>query len=305
MRKNKELRVMLKGGLGNQLFGYFAVLYLSNVTGRKPVILCDEIDIARTNYHHSISSFNLDARVEKSWSRISSFNLRVVRKTKKSCPYVSNILRKVTGVVLEEKSNLPEIGLELQASASRRIITLDGYFQDLSYFSLLDNDLKELDIKECSDWFRVMEDKIREADPIVIHVRLGDYLGNLAAIGVLSGEYYLHALQRIPNFRQRQIWIFSDDISKTRKLLSYIDIPNCVFVCPPIDCDPAESLKIMSYSNDLIISNSTFSIWAAMIGRRKAIVVAPDVFYRGSSYTPNNIPENWELERSQWLNEAI
>lgn len=305
MTRKRELRVNLKGGLGNQLFGYFAALHLSELTSRKLILLRDEVDLARTNYKYDISSFELNQRVELRKSLISNIKIRLVRKVTQRAPAFSMMLESITRIVRDDKYDKALIERKLQKESKRRTITLEGYFQDISYFFELDLNLRELHLREKSKWFSLMEKKIQEMNPVVIHVRLGDYLENLEAVGVLGGEYYLSSLERIPNYSEREIWVFSDDIEKARKLLQKVDFPECLFVSPPDANDPAESLILMSLAKDLILSNSTFSVWAGLLGKIKSSVFIPEVFFKGNGYTPKHLPKFWILEQPRWLAEKL
>lgn len=101
--------------------------------------------------------------------------------------------------------------------------------------------------------------------------------------------------------KNNKIWVFSDDIPFARKILQDISDANFEFIITPENSDPAESLVLMSFSENLIISNSTFSLWSGLMKVEVGNIVAPRNFYRGSTTNPFSTPKNWIQEDPQWL----
>lgn len=294
MRSKKRLKIFLKGGLGNQLFGYFAATNLSAVSNRTIYLLLDEIDLVRVSGRYSIESFDIAHNVVISHgSAPEKFKTRITRKIKSASLIFG---------VLQDKSRLTNIRkLNSKIFSHRKSVLLDGYFQDVDYFKSVDSDFRNLELKNPSEWYITMRKELSRKNPIVIHVRLGDFLENMESVGVLNGTYYQNAVRKITDHVSREIWIFSDDTAKARAILGGHFDEKIIYINPPVGSDPAESLRLMSESKDIVISNSTFSLWAALLGSREKSVVAPSNFFVSSAKNQFLFPTEWSVVKSEWL----
>ncbi len=142
-----------------------------------------------------------------------------------------------------------------------------GYLQSYKYwetpeaFEKLDKALSFKDevIKSTLATFKDFDNEKR---PIAISIRRGDYVGNsnYAQLGVI-GYYYLALNQNFPDWRERQIIIFSDDIPYCR--VHFGGLGNVVFSENNSDI---EDICLMSCCHDFVIGNSTFAFWGAYLG---------------------------------------
>jgi hypothetical protein len=88
---------------------------------------------------------------------------------------------------------------------------------------------------------------------------------------VVSPEYIHEAIKHIPN--ANRFFVVSDDLLWCKE---NIHLPNCTFV----DYNEWKGLWVMSLCHHFIISNSTYSWWAAYLSRHEnKIVVAPDTWF--------------------------
>jgi hypothetical protein len=165
----------------------------------------------------------------------------------------------------------------------------------------------KLNLRKESDWFRSSLLRIKATNPVVIHIRRGDYLlEKNSFIGALSAQFFISALELIKNETEsdgdpRPIWVFSDQPSLVRdELAAFMEFDLAEFIEAPTYSDPAESLILMSYASSLIISNSTFSWWAAALSQGSTIV-APTKWFRGSPDPEGLIPSNWLRVESSWI----
>lgn len=128
---------------------------------------------------------------------------------------------------------------------------------------------------------------------IAISIRRGDYVNN-PNYYQLPITYYLHALYKhFPDWQQRTIIIFSDDIPycKTHfaaaKNVLYADGLNDI-----------EQLCLMSRCKDFIISNSTFAWWGAYLGETcSSKIIRPAHHFAGklaeTSDWKDYYPKDW------------
>jgi len=102
---------------------------------------------------------------------------------------------------------------------------------------------------------------------LAISVRRGDYVGNPHYAQLLV-TYYIRAMfDNFPDWRDRNIILFSDDIPWCR--VHFDCLPNTYFSENNSDI---EDLCLMSQCDDFIISNSTFGWWGAYLGQQPIVV---------------------------------
>lgn len=123
--------------------------------------------------------------------------------------------------------------------------------------------------------------------PIIVHVRLGDFLEaeSRKIWGVLSPNYYSRALDILAgdaSMKGREIWLFSDDLPLASALLeSTVSIDYCVD-STQWGMNSAQTLTAMAMGGALIMSASTFSLWAGYLAGDECQVVAPTPLSRTS-----------------------
>jgi hypothetical protein len=109
---------------------------------------------------------------------------------------------------------------------------------------------------------------------IGIHLRLNYGTDTFDQHGrsVLGGEWYERALKQIPGWKEAYILVVSSDPSKAKEILKGV---TCTFVeGKPMFVD----LFLLAACDDLVLSPSTFSMWAAILnpkvvgGTGKAVV---------------------------------
>jgi hypothetical protein len=113
------------------------------------------------------------------------------------------------------------------------------------------------------------------------------------------------AINLLRKRNSENIWIFSDEINEVTKefcsnnnfMLQTSD-DNIKWVDESLSS--AETLQLMSHSNRIIISNSTFSLWAAY-QNINAKVVAPKDFHPGEKNDSKLLLSNWDKLNSHFL----
>lgn len=136
------------------------------------------------------------------------------------------------------------------------------------------------------------EQYLQEDNSISVHVRRGDYVGNLDVDGLCSEQYYYEALSYI---RSKvgiiPIKVFSDDIGWAKTWVNSLPFNTAVVE----ETDPVKSFKQMSLCTHHVIANSTFSWWAARAyPSYGGITVAPRTWHR--RYMSDDLyPKEWVL----------
>jgi hypothetical protein len=289
-KQNNEITVKLVGGLGNQLFGYFAGLDVAVHRNLELRIDISDIKNKLTVHNSSIESFSLHGSL---FSRPikNKFVLRLRNR-------IHKILRKQ--IASNYFSNL--IGYDPNIYDVPRGVTLNGYFQTHIHYRNVSKLIKEISLVNPSGWYLKKLDYINNNKVLAIHVRRGDYEKYANDYGLLSSNYYKAALELMRNYYNfSEIWVFSDDIDKARKLLQDIVGENVEWVDPTEIPDDAEALMLMSRAKSLIIANSTFSWWAAIFNSNNGCIIAPEKWYRNMEDPNDLIPPEWLKIKSDWV----
>ncbi len=298
----RKITVRLIGGLGNQLFIYFAGLYLSKKTNSKLVCDLSYLDSDRTKHGVSITSFILEGdfviQSKSSLYAIKLINGITIRLSHNSSLF-KRIYQKITSIYLSTGTGY-DPGLE----NIHKNVTLKGYFQTWRYVGALEeiHELK-LKIQNPSAWFTNLAAFAEQIRPIVLHVRQGDYHEDVNAfIGVLGPNYYRNALIEIRKAGiTKPVWVFSNDIDSAKNTLGLDFDKNIKWIVAPVGTDSAEELAIMQFGSAHIIANSTFSWWGAYLSQSTKMVIAPEFWFKGEKEPLDLIPPDWKRIENDWL----
>lgn len=310
LRPNKKLRpveLILFGGLGNQLFQYFAALYLAQNLGTSLKIDSTFSQLKRTGHSDWINVLNLPATMSGQTPKYSArYLLALVRRISRGA--LARVVRSgelQLSLFNEFRSSV--VGYDPNLELITKPVTITGYFQTWKYYQALKekNLAPRISIEHPSPWFTKMGETLNAQGRVLgIHVRRGDYLSN-PEIGVLSCCYYRDCLKTLSDqgVVWDAIWIFSDDIPIAKQELGplFSDQDKVYFVNPPPDSHAFESLALMSLSSALIIANSTFSWWAAILGNTQKVVVCPSKWFALVTDPLDLYPPHWHKVPSAWL----
>lgn len=115
----------------------------------------------------------------------------------------------------------------------------------------------------------------------VIHIRQGDTrtANNMRTVGVLSSNYY----SQLPRKTSTTRIVLTDDIEGAKKVLSGTQV-DAVF--GPDDLDAYQALAVMAHASSLFAANSTLSWWGGLLAQQRgAHVYIPEPFFR--KFDPN------------------
>jgi hypothetical protein len=162
----------------------------------------------------------------------------------------------------------------------------EGYFQSESYFS----DCKEDILMEFE--FNEKLQLTQNENTVSVHVRRGDYV-KLPRLLICTPSYYEKAVSYIQeNIEKPVFYIFSEDVEWVRQNISFPD--NSVFMDYDPNLPSSHDMQLMGLCKHNIISNSSYSWWAAWLNRNpEKIILAPDKWDSENSrtdlYTDNMI----------------
>jgi hypothetical protein len=302
LKKNQEaITAELIGGLGNQLFIYYAGRHLAELRECQLDVNLSMIGVHASRYPSDITDFELSGTFHRreGWqTRPGLYLTRIARRIGKLSKN-----RYTSSLRVRRIYESAEIGFDAYLEQLPAGTTIRGYFQTYMFVERFrENLVDELKIRTASRWFHETLIEMKLKRPIVVHVRGGDYVQNKDKIGMLSAEYYLNAITRARElFPHQEIWVFTDDLYHATHLLEQLTIPNVRIVKPHINSTPAESLVLISYGVANVISNSTFSWWGAYAGNPERVVYAPSKWFKNLEDPSKLIPPSWITIESRWL----
>lgn len=283
----RQVDVELMGGIGNQLFQYFAAASLATKFN------CEFRLVKSNRSQHEM--FHVDSAIEdlvltpqEGGTRVSCFEKHPrLTRILYSSALRSNTIAKVAtvfGFYVDSQYR------SVRAKSKR--IYLKGYFQRISSFDELSLFFIDITLREPSNWFNEIVREIENNNSVGIHLRLGDYLALDESYGRLDYDYYIQALSLLPQ-NHGKILIFSDDIELAKVYFAGISGFNFEYVDPPGDSSAAESLMLLSKCKHLIIANSTFSYWAALFGKKGNMIIYPKPWLRLEVPDSLVFPDSW------------
>jgi len=289
------IKVLLIGGLGNQLFQYAASRALAIKHSTNLVLnlsLLNRSNISVTPRSYELGNFSVICDVElisrfSFWERIKKYTfflgkLNVWKLYQETSPsYDPRLLQQPDGV------------------------TLFGYWQSYIYFSDISKQLVcELQhSKPLSQKSNEVLDKIESSQAVAIHIRRGDYVSNSETSsfhGVMPLSYYKHSIEFVlTKFPDATFFIFSDDKDWCR---SNLKLEKSYFVDHNETENSWEDFILMSKCRHHIIANSSFSWWAAWIADNYQeaaghLVIAPKNWFKKVQeiHIADRFPPHWIL----------
>ncbi len=265
----KPLYIELVGGLGNQLFGYAAGYKQAERLG-VPLVLTYKSNVGDTSRQFELSRL-LSDRVTLGVppKRLTSF-------TESSFLYDPLIDYVCSGTLLK------------------------GYFQSYRYF--LSHEEFRTHLHVTLDDYRWSRNGAENDVPfIAVHIRGGDYrqAKNAGYHGILSADYYKSALNQVRSqVGSLPVVIFSDDEIGVETGLSLCSSAT-VFVEPP-EWQPIDLLMHMASAQGFVLSNSSFSWWAAWLSNVRPVVVPEPWFRAPGMPTVDLIPTAWGQANSNF-----
>jgi predicted nucleic acid-binding Zn finger protein len=169
-----------------------------------------------------------------------------------------------------------------------------GYFQSYRWGGESQIALKKsLNFISKSATIETYESLAESEIPLVVHVRLGDYLLE-NGFGTPSPEYYAQAIKyALSTGTYGKIWLYSDDLPRAISLLpSDLDIE--LRMIDEIDASPTATLETMRFGKGYVIANSTFSWWGAFLSYSdNPLVIYPSPWFKSIESPAKLVPPTW------------
>lgn len=284
------IRVVMLGRLGNNLFQYAFGRVLADRHG---------VPLALDASWFNGRTWPYVAPLEK-LPAFRSGRARLVRPFS----FGSRALRKLTGRHHWEYLRRPVIREnELDHSFDPTLLeapadcVVFGYFQSPFYFGGLEETIRnDLDTSGLGleTGLEQLAESLRDPASVAVHVRRTDYVNNRNLVSLARGYYRRamnHLRDAVPGAR---FHVFSDDPAWCGENFHEGDVVVCNHSDP---FAPLVDLHLMSLASHHIIANSSYSWWAAWLGKKAGQrVLMPDRWFHGAIQAPigDRLAEGWQ-----------
>lgn len=290
--KQAVLRVLLTGGLGNQLFQSAAAFHFEKHTKRETVLVRDSNSYSKCNHGSQVEKLISKVMIQGSDEK-ADLLLRIERKLVRSNRTYANLRR----IQVHH-----ELGFDPDFFVKSRTNELRGYFQSHIYAESIKDSYQESIssyLKSSPSTLDLESTSI--ASPVSLHIRRGDYETLRQTFGVLDFEYYENALEELNAHEEiKEIWVFSDDVSKASSILNRSRFFSFMNFKIASSLGEIDSLVAMTLCSRHIIANSTYSWWGAFLTDGHNKVISPDKWFRRGDDPFELIPNNWTRIESKW-----
>lgn len=277
--------VRITEGLGNQFYKYAFAYSLAKKYNEKLII-----DIAGFNFDPRsfvLDQFCIEANVvclasPKKNNLIYKSLARIKRRFQIGLNYQ---------YIMEDPSSYYQYKPIVKTADKTTYI--QGYWQNYKYFENYKSEIREqFRLKNRSEQLTAYCKEAGSQESVAVHVRMGDY----RVQDRLSLQYYYEALDYIQKIKNIKVYIFcekGDLINIKDKFSPYAPI----YIAEKYaDLNDIESFELMRSCKNLIISNSTYSWWAAWLNENEQkTIIAPLIDKLDSEY----YPEGWVLLNAQ------
>lgn len=270
--------IRIFGGLGNQLFQYSFGIYLSLKYNR---------DVFFDVEHYTINPYRK--------LLLDKFNLSLPLVSKnihnKFIKFESLTLNKYYNLLVGNKYFTDDNFYKFQISDENDIYYFNGYWQKYIFYNKISEDFKFVFNHQYINSSYNEINQIQDDDfSVSVHVRRGDFLNkaNSKAYKVCEPAYFTNAeayLTRIRKSERFNLYIFSDDINWVKENIKFKS--KCIYISTEYDF---LDFYLMSLCKANIISNSTFSLWAAILNNSKyKTVIAPKDWFLDKTINVNDL----------------
>lgn len=292
--KDNNIIVLFRGGLGNQLYIYSFYRWLKKQCVGKRVLA--DLTEYSLYIHHSgfelISHLGIDDITTATRNEIFRNSGHIpIFYSGKGGHRIDTIRKKINKTVFKEDPKKvfvegKDIELyDVMEAIQNNVLYYDGFWQDAYFFNQLKNEICD------SINFKVEKDpevlrRIINTNSASIHVRRGDFVG-ATQFGTVGVDYYKKAVELLlERDSDVSFYIFSDDKEYVEQHFNWLknktivteNFGNCSYL----------DMYYMSKCRHQILSNSTFSVWAAYLSQTQGDCLYPEV-----RFLEKKILEKW------------
>lgn len=291
----KKIRIIIGGGLGNQLFQYAFYTYLLE-NYPKASIKLDFFQYRYNAYHQGIEIQKIfKCNCYDTINRVEEFRKSRVRN-KRYPTLLHTIKNKLLGYKTFYENCLDTVDKVEQVINCNNRIVMAGFYQNPLFISVIEQTLRGMVINHSTlgNQNDMLIEYLKGKVSVSIHIRRGDYLALTEYNAFNCATYYNNAISYFKNKFENAVFVFfSNDISWVKENLQ--TGKNAVYVDWNKNEDSFKDIILMSLCSHNIIANSSFSWWGAWLNKNpNKIVVSPKQWFRHRPST-DIVPHSWIL----------
>lgn len=283
------IRIILKGGLGNQMFQY--------AFGKSIALAKKENLVLDTSF--------LDCRLPVKGFTVRDYELDLFGISEKpQKPLLPSILNRYLSYPLNKVASKVSLGYLIEganiyayepdlvnkALALKSNITLEGYWNNYIYFNNFEKEIKQIydTDKLYDEKYKSLEEEITNTNSISINIRRGDYLNtkHKDIFVYLDKGYYSKAIAIIRSRIQKpKFFVFSyDDPDWVKNELEFNN-DELFIVGKEFAGDRFKTyLRLISLCKHNIISNSTFAFWGSYLNNNVSKITIGPAYWSHKKY---------------------
>jgi hypothetical protein len=297
--KTRKIEVCLRGGIGNQLFQYFAGHQLS-ILHKCEIRFDDSLILKRKAEESSIHSLNVAGEFHA--SSANGILTRVFRYTDAlqfRSLYLNRLLSRLT-----HRFVIKEVGFSEEIYRYKPNSKLIGYFQSWKHFDFVSTHT-EIDLLKPFDSFTenfLSKEGMNISSDIAVHIRRGDYVSLQNTFGLLDKNYYRDALSALGyDYKTDTVWVFTDATEEQVGRIFDLSEMKVRILSSREGYSDIEHLALMAKFRRIVVANSSYSWWAAKLAQKNPKVVAPYNWYKSMKKPNDLIPDDWIQVKNKWL----
>lgn len=288
--------ILANSGQGNQMFQYLFAYAKAKKMGKKLIIMTTDVTDDRP---YCLNKFNLDKNVLIKVIKVPRF------KNKKIQIFYGKIVRKLLKIrynhdYIIENDNCHRKYTNYNLEKNRNYY-ISGYFESYKYF----DDYKKEIINQFEPIYEIDEntkktfEDIKKCNSVSLHIRRGDFENVGRTINI---NYFKEQMEKMRKKVENPIfYLATQDEKVIEEFKNFADVR--VINCKGQNKDLNDWL-CLKYCHHHIITNSTYSWWAAYLSDYKdKIVSVMSKEQYNSIENPTNPNEYEDFYPMEWLDE--
>lgn len=259
------------GGIGNQLFAFYAGTFLSksNKAALHHETLATRFFEIKTPRTPSLNKFKNSPKKTNIYSTIIIISYRILNKIFKfPIVFKLKILKYRLTFFNDIKSNFSVSYFKNYKIKKNEYVYLVGYWQKIGFFSgEKKNTLLKINTKNINKKiFKLINSKT-----IAIHFRGGDRLSDFEnKIFLPNSNFYKKSIKYFDETNDGyNLHVFTDDKNYAKDILNKLKIQKQAIFIDDYAPDDISQIYLLSFYSNYIIANSTFSLLPAIINKKK------------------------------------
>jgi len=270
-----RIYLVVKGGLGNQLYQAAFGIVLQKLTGKPIYYLTDSFQ--NYSYGHQFLLDKYFPNVDGQVSNLASVPAGAIAVHEPTTQFDPSI---VLSQIIEIIKN-------------HQIVVLDGYWNRGEYLQGHEDEIRSgLNLELGSEELRAQGNVLNSQSYVGIHVRRAEYGHH----GIAAMDYYRNSLKQIRREKGNiPAVIFTDEYNVCA--YEFKTIPG-VTVLKGDTKVPLNDFYLLSRCRHFILSNSTFSYWAAFLGETENSIVYypyPMCVFAPWEALPETLANRWRV----------